>query len=87
MCIWGTDVGSKWHEHAEGVVRGAGKPYNYLQEMWLIVNLGVQGLSRAVMSRQGHGCGVAEQVHSGYVLYTDTHCVFTLKPFESPVSL
>jgi hypothetical protein len=36
-------MGSKCHEHEKGVVRGAGKPYNYLQEMWLIVNLGVQG--------------------------------------------
>jgi hypothetical protein len=38
------------------------------------------------MSRQGHSCGVVEQVYSGYVLYTDPHSVFTLKPFESPVS-
>jgi hypothetical protein len=37
------------------------------------------------MSRQGHGCDVAEQVHSGYVLYVDPHGVFKLKPFESPV--
>jgi hypothetical protein len=38
------------------------------------------------MSREGHGCVVAEQVNSGYVLYTDPHSVFTLKPFESRVS-
>jgi hypothetical protein len=37
------------------------------------------------MFRQGHCYSVAEQVHSGYVLYTDPHSVFTLKPFESPV--
>jgi hypothetical protein len=40
----------------------------------------------AVMSRQCHGCGDAEKVHSGHILYTDRHSVFTLKPFESPVS-
>jgi hypothetical protein len=35
-------MGSKWHERVEGVVRGTGKPCNYLQEMWLIVNLRVE---------------------------------------------
>jgi hypothetical protein len=74
------------HEHVEGVVRGAGKPCNYVQEVWLIVNPGLQGVEQSIMSRQSHGCGVADQVHSGYVLYTDLHSVFTLKPFESPVS-
>jgi hypothetical protein len=44
---------------------------------------GYKGLSRAFVSRQCHGCGVAEQVYSGYVLYTDPHSVFKLKPFES----
>jgi hypothetical protein len=39
-------MGRKWHEQVEGVVRGAGKPCNYLQEMWLIVNLGVQGVEQ-----------------------------------------
>jgi hypothetical protein len=41
QCAYGAQMmGSKWHEHVEGVVRVAGKPCNYLQEMWLIVNLG-----------------------------------------------
>jgi hypothetical protein len=35
------------------------------------------------MSRKCHSCGIAEQVYSGYVLYTDPHSVFKLKPFES----
>jgi hypothetical protein len=44
QCAYGEQMmGSKWHEHVEGVVTGAGKPCNYLQEMWLIVKLGVQG--------------------------------------------
>jgi hypothetical protein len=25
-------MGNKWHEHVEGVVRGAGKPCNYLRK-------------------------------------------------------
>jgi hypothetical protein len=39
-------MGSKWYEHVEGVVRGAGKPCSYLQEMWLIVKLEVQGVEQ-----------------------------------------
>jgi hypothetical protein len=33
---------------------------------------GYWGLSRAVMSRQGHGCGVANQVHSRYLTQIPT---------------
>jgi hypothetical protein len=69
QCACGAQMmGSKWHENAEGVVGGAGKPCNYIQEMWFIVNLGVQGVIRAVMSRQGQGCGVPGQICPGYVL-------------------
>jgi hypothetical protein len=47
QCAYGAQMmGSKWHDHVEGVVRSAGKPCNYLQEMWLIVNLGVQGVEQ-----------------------------------------
>jgi hypothetical protein len=47
QCAYGAQMmGSKWHEYVKGVLRGAGKPCNYLQEMWLIVNLGSQGVDQ-----------------------------------------
>jgi hypothetical protein len=41
-------MGSKLHEHVEGVVRGVGNPCNYLQEMWVIVKLEKQGIEQGI---------------------------------------